>query len=68
MPPKQSRLALEWREWMTEDLLGRYFSGRTFYTLQVGVWEGLPGNRFGNCIHALAGKFKQHAGWGQKPR
>jgi hypothetical protein len=30
----QSKLALEWRAWLTERLLQQYLSSRTFYTLQ----------------------------------
>ena len=33
----QSKLSLEWRQWMTQELLRDYFSDRTFYQLQVGV-------------------------------
>ena len=32
----QSKLSLEWRQWMTQELLRDYFSDRTFYQLQVG--------------------------------
>lgn len=33
----QSRLALEWREYMTQRLLGQYFSDRAFYQLAAGA-------------------------------
>ncbi|KAK9820926.1 hypothetical protein WJX74_009117 [Apatococcus lobatus] len=37
----QDRLALEWRNWMTEDFTKRYFENRTFYQVQV---TGQPDN------------------------
>lgn len=37
----QDRLALEWRNWMTEDFTKRYFENRTFYQIQV---TGQPDN------------------------
>lgn len=31
----QSKLALEWRQWLTERLTAEYFYDRTFYQVQV---------------------------------
>jgi hypothetical protein len=39
----QSRLALEWREWLTNKLLGQYFADRSFYQLQAGALVDNPG-------------------------
>lgn len=49
----QSRLALEWREWLTNKLLGQYFADRSFYQLQAGALvdnpgEGLVGTQTGS--------------------
>lgn len=41
----QSRLALEWREWLTSKLLGQYFADRSFYQLQAGALVDNPGER-----------------------
>lgn len=41
----QSRLALEWREWLTSKLLGQYFADRSFYQLQAGALVDNPGKR-----------------------
>lgn len=41
----QSRLALEWREWMTERLTRQYFEGRTFYTVQAEALLDNPDQR-----------------------
>lgn len=41
----QSRLALEWREWMTSNLLGQYFADRSFYQLQAGALVDNPDQR-----------------------
>ena len=38
----QSKLSLEWRQWMTQTLLQDYFSDRTFYQLQAGASRGGP--------------------------
>ncbi|GAX72920.1 hypothetical protein CEUSTIGMA_g375.t1 [Chlamydomonas eustigma] len=36
----QGKLALEWRQWLTEKLLIDYFSDRSFYQLQAGTGRG----------------------------
>jgi ABC-type uncharacterized transport system fused permease/ATPase subunit len=36
----QSRLALEWRAWLTERLLNEYFGSRAFYRLQASAGGG----------------------------
>lgn len=33
--PWQSKLALDWRDWMTRRMMDDYFSNRTFYSLQA---------------------------------
>jgi ABC-type uncharacterized transport system fused permease/ATPase subunit len=33
----QQRLALRWREWMTEEYVNKYFDDRSFYRIQVGL-------------------------------
>lgn len=41
----QSRLALEWRQWMTSHLLEQYFADRSFYQLQAGAIVDNPDQR-----------------------
>lgn len=41
----QSKLALEWRQWMTERLLAEYLSERTFYGLQQSAEVDNPDQR-----------------------
>ncbi|GBF88477.1 hypothetical protein Rsub_01190 [Raphidocelis subcapitata] len=41
----QSRLALQWREWMTARLLSQYFRDRSFYQLQAGGMVDNPDQR-----------------------
>jgi ABC-type uncharacterized transport system fused permease/ATPase subunit len=53
----QSKLALEWREWMTRRFTADYFADRTFYQVQVG---GQPGDSVPSFrtdrISAVAGR------------
>ncbi len=37
----QSKLALEWRQWMTERFTADYFHDRTFYQVQASLGDGL---------------------------
>ena len=37
----QSKLALEWRQWLTERLTAEYFYDRTFYQVQVRLEPGV---------------------------
>lgn len=41
----QSRLALEWRAWLTQRLLSQYFRDRSFYQLQAGGLVDNPDQR-----------------------
>lgn len=41
----QSRLSLEWREWMTRSLLDQYLGDRSFYQLQAGGMVDNPDQR-----------------------
>ncbi|KAI3431377.1 hypothetical protein D9Q98_004431 [Chlorella vulgaris] len=41
----QSKLALEWREWMTRRLTAEYFYDRTFYQVQAGALVDNPDQR-----------------------
>lgn len=41
----QGRLALQWRQWMTQSLLQRYLEDRSFYTLQSGALVDNPDQR-----------------------
>lgn len=41
----QSRLALEWREWLTRRLMSQYFRDRSFYQLQAGQLVDNPDQR-----------------------
>ena len=49
----QSKLALEWRQWLTERLTAEYFYDRTFYQVQV--------TRLGACLHGWWGLPQQCA-------
>jgi putative ATP-binding cassette transporter len=46
----QSRLSLEWREWMTQELLQDYFRDRSFYRLQAGGLVDNPDQRMASDI------------------
>jgi ABC-type uncharacterized transport system fused permease/ATPase subunit len=50
----QSRLALEWREWMTSNLLGQYFADRSFYQLQAGALVDNPDQRIAADVRWVA--------------
>ncbi|PSC71984.1 ABC transporter D family member chloroplastic [Micractinium conductrix] len=41
----QSKLALEWRQWMTERFTADYFYDRTFYQVQAGALVDNPDQR-----------------------
>jgi ABC-type uncharacterized transport system fused permease/ATPase subunit len=41
----QSKLSLEWREWMTTRLTAEYFAERTFYQVQAGALVDNPDQR-----------------------
>ncbi|KAI7843346.1 hypothetical protein COHA_003043 [Chlorella ohadii] len=41
----QSKLALEWRQWLTERLTAEYFYDRTFYQVQAGALVDNPDQR-----------------------
>ncbi|KAG2448817.1 hypothetical protein HYH02_006168 [Chlamydomonas schloesseri] len=46
----QSKLALEWRQWMTERLLAEYLSDRTFYGLQQSAEVDNPDQRISSDV------------------
>ncbi|KAG2432912.1 hypothetical protein HXX76_008642 [Chlamydomonas incerta] len=46
----QSKLALEWRQWMTERLLTEYLSERTFYGLQQSAEVDNPDQRISSDV------------------
>lgn len=51
----QSRLALEWREWMTERFTQDYFADRTFYRIQADSLLDNPDQRIAvdiRCVQA----------------
>lgn len=48
--PPQSKLALEWRQWMTERLLSDYLAGRTFYQLQQSAEVDNPDQRISSDV------------------
>lgn len=50
MPHAQSKLALEWRQWMTERLTAEYFEDRTFYRVQAGGLLDNPDQRIASDI------------------
>ena len=39
----QQLLQIRWRSWMTEQVLGRYMSGRAYYTIELTTLRGDPG-------------------------
>ena len=41
----QAKLALEWRQWMTQRLTADYFAERTFYQVQAGALLDNPDQR-----------------------
>mmetsp|Transcript_7310 Transcript_7310/g.17664 ORF Transcript_7310/g.17664 Transcript_7310/m.17664 type:complete len:821 (+) Transcript_7310:19-2481(+) len=49
----QSRLAVEWRAWMTEKLMSDYFDDRTFYTLQSEGAVDNPDQRISSDVVAF---------------
>ena len=55
----QSKLSLEWRQWMTQALLQDYFSDRTFYQLNAsrGGADGVdnPDQRISSDVAAFTG-------------
>jgi len=46
----QSRLSLDWREWMTNQLLEEYFADRSFYQLQAAGLVDSPDQRLSAAI------------------
>lgn len=51
----QSRLALEWREWLTERLTDEYFADRSFYQVQAGSLLDNPDQRISSDIRCRPG-------------
>jgi ABC-type uncharacterized transport system fused permease/ATPase subunit len=49
----QSKLALEWRQWMTERLTLEYFEDRTFYRVQAGGLLDNPDQRIASDIRQV---------------
>ena len=50
----QSKLALEWREWLTRRLTDDYFRDRSFYQIQAGTLVDNPDQRISSdirCAH-----------------
>jgi ABC transporter transmembrane region 2 len=45
-----TRLALEWREWMTRSLTQQYFQHRTFYSIQAGSLLDNPDQRISSDV------------------
>jgi hypothetical protein len=71
----QSKLSLEWREWMTTRLTAEYFADRTFYQVQVGtvlplccrctaavLWRHCTARGIPHWCIAFAGAPGRHAG------
>ncbi len=52
--PPQSKLALEWRQWMTESLLQQYMQDRTFYQLQSTSTVDNPDQRISADIRCAS--------------
>lgn len=46
----RDRLALEWRQWMTQDLTGKYFKNRSFYQIQAGQMVDNPDQRIATDV------------------
>eukprot|EP00877_Chromochloris_zofingiensis_P002340 jgi/Chrzof1/12106/Cz06g21170.t1 len=49
----QSRLSLQWREWMTRELMQQYFADRSFYQLQAAALIDNPDQRIANDIRTF---------------
>jgi ABC-type uncharacterized transport system fused permease/ATPase subunit len=58
----QSKLSLEWREWMTERLLQQYFSDRSFYQLQSAGLVDNPDQRIASDVRC-AGERGREQWW-----
>ncbi len=50
----QSKLSLEWREWMTEQLLSQYLADRSFYQLQAEQLVDNPDQRIASDVRWVA--------------
>lgn len=50
----QSRLALDWREWMTRKVTSEYFENQTFYRVQAGSLVDNPDQRIASDIRCIA--------------
>jgi putative ATP-binding cassette transporter len=46
----QSYLGLRWRDWLTNDFLGRYFQGRTYYDIEITAKIDNPDQRISEDI------------------
>ena len=46
----QSYLGLRWREWLTNDFLGKYFQGRTYYDIEITAKLDNPDQRISEDI------------------
>jgi ABC-type uncharacterized transport system fused permease/ATPase subunit len=51
----QSKLALDWREWMTNRLMDEYFKDRRFYTLQASAQLDNPDQRITSDVAQFTG-------------
>ena len=54
-PWMTSRLTILWREWMTGQLLGRFFKGRAFYTINSSGHVDNPDQRISEDINSFTG-------------
>lgn len=46
----QSRLAVQWREWMTRDLTAKYLADRSYYKMQSGQLVDNPDQRIASDV------------------
>ena len=51
----QSKLALDWRQWMTNNLMDQYFKDRKFYTLQASAQLDNPDQRITSDVAQFTG-------------
>src|SRR5207249_4174197 len=49
----QSYLGLRWRDWLTNDFLGKYFQGRTYYDIEITAEIDNPDQRISEDIRTF---------------
>lgn len=50
---QREKLALKWREWMTQRVMGRYYSSRTYYVLEASKEIDNPDQRIAEDVRSF---------------